>query len=68
MEALEAGCAWEDWAYNLKRMVETLAIRLGEGDRCWQQQPLAMVTGLTDHIWTFKELQMTVVPPSALNM
>jgi hypothetical protein len=68
LEALQAACAWEDWVYNLTRTVDTLAIPLREGQRRWQQQSPAMAAGLTDHLWTIKELLMTVVPPAALNM
>ena len=68
VEALEAACAWEDWVYNLARTVETLALRVDEEDRRWRRQTPAMAAGLTDHIWTIKDLLMTVVPPSVLNM
>ncbi len=67
-EALEAACAWEDWVYNLTRTVETLALPVWDGNRRWKRQTPAMAAGLTDHIWTIKELLMTVVPPSAINM
>ncbi len=67
LDALEAACAWEDWVYNLTRTVDTLALPLRDGQRRWQRQTPAMAAGLTDHIWTIKELLMTVVPPSALN-
>ncbi len=67
-EALEAACAWEDWVYNLTRTVETLSLPGRDGSCRWQRQSPAMAAGLTDHIWTIKELLMTVVPPSALNM
>ena len=68
LEALEAACAWEDWVYNLTRTVETLSLPLPDGSRRWKRQSPAMAAGLTDHIWTIKELLMTVVPPSALNI
>lgn len=68
LEALEAACAWEDWVYNLTRTVETLSLRVCEGDRRWKRQTPAMAAGLTDHIWTIKDLLMTVVPPSVLNI
>jgi hypothetical protein len=31
--------------------------------RRWKQRSPAMAAGLTDHIWTVKELLKTVVPP-----
>jgi len=68
VEALEAACAWEDWVYNLTRPVETLSLPVRDGSRRWKRQSPAMAAGLSDHIWTIKELLMTVVPPSALNM
>ncbi len=68
LEALQAACAWEDWVYNLTRPVDTLSIPRCDGQRRWQRQTPAMAAGLTDHIWTIKELLMTVVPPLALNM
>ena len=67
LEALEAACAWEDWVYNLTRTVETLSLRVCEGGRRWKRQTPAMAAKLTDHIWTIKELLMTVVPPCAVN-
>jgi hypothetical protein len=33
----------------------------------WKRQTPAMAAKLTDHIWTIKELLMTVVPPCAVN-
>ena len=67
-EALEAACAWEDWVYNLTRTVDTLSLPLPDGQRRWQRPTPAMAAGVTDHIWTIKELLMTVVSPLALNM
>lgn len=67
LEAFQAACAWEDWVYNLTRTVDTLSIPQRDGQRRWKRQTPAMEAGLTDHIWTIKELLMTVVPPSTLN-
>jgi hypothetical protein len=67
-EALEAACAWEDWVYNLTRPVETLSRWVDEEDRRWKRQTPAMAAGLTDLIWTIKDVLSTVVPPLALNM
>ena len=64
---LEASCAWEDWVYNLTRPVKTLRIEVNDEGRRWQPRSPAMVAGLTDHIWTVKELLMTVVAPEAIN-
>jgi len=35
----------------------------GDPKRRWQPRTPAMAAGLTDHIWTVKELLKTVVPP-----
>ncbi len=67
-DALAAACAWEDWVYNLTRTVTTLSMPLPADERRWQRQTPAMAAGLTDHIWTIKELLTTVVPPLVLNM
>ncbi|RMD66063.1 transposase [Candidatus Parcubacteria bacterium] len=66
-EMLEASCAWEDWVYNLTRPVKTLRVEVNDGRRRWQPRSPAMAAGLTDHIWTVKELLMTVVAPETIN-
>ena len=67
LEMLEAACAWEDWVYNLSRSVKTLQLEVNEGHKRWQPRSPAMAAGLTDHIWTVKELLMTVVAPKEIN-
>ena len=67
LEMLEASCAWEDWVYNLTRSVKTLRLEVNNGIRRWQCRSPAMAAGLTDHIWTVKELLMTVVAPNVIN-
>jgi hypothetical protein len=67
LEMLEAACAWEDWVYNLARPVKTLRVEVNDGLRRWQPRSPAMAAGLTDHIWTVKELLTTVVVPNANN-
>ncbi|MFL5654783.1 MAG: hypothetical protein ACJ8CB_11495 [Ktedonobacteraceae bacterium] len=37
------------------------------GQQHWQARIPAMAAGLTDHIWTIKELLTTVVIPTAIN-
>lgn len=64
---LKAACAWEDWLYNLTRPVKTLRVQVNDGQRRWQARTPAMAAGLTDHIWTVKELLMRVVPPNTIN-
>jgi hypothetical protein len=66
--ALEAACAWEDWVYNLTRPLKTLAQAVNDGPRRWQPVTPAMAAGLTEHIWTVKELLMSVVAPYPINM
>jgi len=58
-----ASAAWEDLVYNLARPVKTLRLEiLGNPKLKWKQRSPAMAAGLTDHIWTVKELLKTVVP------
>ncbi len=66
-EMLEASCAWEDWIYNLTRPVKSLCIEVNDGQRRWQTRSAAMAAGLTDHVWTIKELMTTVVVPELNN-
>ena len=58
---LLAACLWEDVAYNLTRHVKTLRLEVCDGTRRWRYRSPAMAAGLTDHIWTFREL-LTLVP------
>ena len=67
LEALEASCAWEDWVYNLTRSLKTLACEVNDGQRRWKPVTPAIDAGLTDHVWTVKELLSTVVAPHGIN-
>ena len=68
VQMYRASAAWEDLLYNLARPLKTLRLPvLGDPKRRWQQRSPAMASGLTDHIWTVKELLKTVVPPSLNN-
>ena len=67
VEMLMAACAWEDWVYNLTRPLKTLQVEVNDGQPRWQPRSPAMAAGLTDHIWTVKELLMTVVAPKPIN-
>ena len=63
-----ASAAWEDLIYNLARSLKTLRVEVsGDPKRRWKQRSPAMASGLTDHIWTVKELLKTIVPPSLNN-
>lgn len=54
--------AFEDAVYNLVRPVKTLRLKAeeGTGRRWWSRTPM-MAAGITDHLWTLREL-LTVVP------
>lgn len=60
-----ASAAWEDAVYNWVRPLKTLrqAVTDPPGRR-WQPRTPAMAAGLTNHIWTLKELLTTVVAPN----
>jgi hypothetical protein len=68
VEMYRASAAWEDVVYDLARSLKTLRMEIvGDPKRRWEQRSPAMASGLTDHIWTVKELLMTVVPPTLNN-
>jgi len=62
-EMLRVAAAWEDATYNLTHAVKTLRLEVATGPRKWQPRSPALAAGLTDHIWTVKELLKTVVVP-----
>jgi hypothetical protein len=69
LKLLRAACSWEDWVYNLTRPLKTLRVEraVSYGQQRWQARTPAMAAELTDHIWTIKELLMTLVTPPAIN-
>jgi len=67
LSAYRASAAWEDAYYNLVRPHKSLRLRVQSDDRKWQDRSPAMVAGLTDHIWTVKELLITVPVPHPTN-
>jgi len=67
VEMLKASCVWEDWVYNLTRPLKTLREEVNDGQRRWKPITPGMAAGLTDHIWTIKELLTTVVAPNIIN-
>ncbi len=68
LDVYEASVAWEDLVYNFARPVKSLRVRLfTDPKRKWRQRSPAMAAGLTDHIWTVKELLKTVAAPSLNN-
>ncbi len=69
LELLKAASALEDALYNFTRPFRTLRVELEErtGQARWQQRTPAMAAGLTDHIWTVKELLTVVLVPLPTN-
>ena len=69
LRLLRAACSWEDWVSNLTRPLKTLRQEreVGYGQPRWQARTPALAAGLTDHIWTIKELLSTVVIPLPIN-
>ena len=68
LDMYRAAAVWEDLCYNLTRPLKTLRLELiGDPKRRWYPQTPAMAAGLTDHLWTVKELLFTVFPPFSSN-
>jgi hypothetical protein len=64
----EAAVAWEDAYYNLVRPHKGLRLRNPvESSSKWILRTPAVVANVTDHIWTVKELLLTVPLPFAKN-
>jgi hypothetical protein len=64
LEMYRASAAWEDLVYNFVRPLKTLRVEIhNDPKRRWKPRTPAMAAGLTDHIWTVKDLLTTVVPP-----
>lgn len=70
LRLLKATSTLEDALYNFTRPVKTL--RVQRADRSlsarWKQRTPAMAAGLTDHIWTVKELLTIVLVPRLTNI
>jgi hypothetical protein len=65
LEMYRASAAWEDAIYNLVRPLKTLRQEVfDDPNRRWRPRTPAMAAGLTDHIWTVKELLTTLVTPN----
>jgi hypothetical protein len=61
----KAAATWEDAIYNLVRPVRTLRLAVKDDPlRRWLPRTPAMASGLTDHIWTVKELLTAIPVPS----
>lgn len=67
-ENYRAAAIWEDSYYNLVRPHKALRLPSREvPGRKWIYRTPAMTAKLTDHIWTVKELLMTLPLPSVIN-
>jgi hypothetical protein len=67
LEMYTAAAAWEDGCYNLVRPHKSLRVPVSDTAlQKWLPRTPAMAAGLTDHIWTVKEL-LTVLPIPCLN-
>ncbi len=68
VRAYRASAVWEDCYYNLIRPHKSLRIPVQDDpSRKWSPRTPAMAAGLTDHIWTVKELLTTLPLPGAVN-
>lgn len=66
LEMHRAAAAWEDIVYNLIRPLKTLRLECTDNPRRrWIPRTPAVVAGLTDHIWTVKELLTTIPIPAS---
>lgn len=66
---LKASTALEDALYNFTRPLKTLRVEIENPSSAnrWIQRTPAQVAGLTDHIWTVKELLTSVLVPCSIN-
>ncbi|MBI3757018.1 MAG: IS1 family transposase [Deltaproteobacteria bacterium] len=64
LEMLRASSMWEDMVYNLTRPVKTLRREVNDGQRRWLPQSPAMKAGLTDHVWSIRELLTRLPVPT----
>lgn len=62
VEMYRASATWEDLVYNPVRPLKTLRLAVHTSGRRWLPRSPAMAAGVTDHIWTVKELLWAVVP------
>ena len=67
---LKAASALEDALYNFTRPVKTFRVELPNSSKQapWQQRTPAMAAGLTDHLWTLRELLTTLLVPQPMNI
>lgn len=67
LRCLIDACTWEDAVYNWTRSHRSLRIPSDTPGQRWQKRSPAMAAGLTDHIWSVRELLTKVVPPKPIN-
>lgn len=68
IQAYRAAAIWEDSYYNLIRPHKSLRLAVqNDLPRKWSPRTPAMAAQLTDHIWTVKELLMTLPLPGGIN-
>ncbi|MER3458586.1 MAG: transposase [Chloroflexota bacterium] len=68
IQAYRAAAIWEDSYYNLIRPHKSLRLPVQDDlPRKWSPRTPAMAAKLTDHIWTVKELFMTLPLPGGIN-
>jgi len=64
VEMHRAAAAWDDIVYDLVRPHKTLRLRVfDDPKRRWLPRTPTMAAGLTNHIWTFKELLAAIPSP-----
>ncbi len=66
---LKAASTLEGAFYNFTRPVKTLRVEVSNPSKQarWQQRTPAMAAGLTDHVWTVRELLKTALIPRSMN-
>jgi hypothetical protein len=67
VEMHKAAATLEDTYYNFVRPHKSLRLEVNHPDRRWKPRTPAMVSALTDHVWTVKELFLSVPIPVAGN-
>ena len=62
---LEASCVWEDVVYNLTQFAKTLRLEvMPQTKRRWIHPSPAMAAGITDHIWSIRQVLMAIPVPT----
>jgi hypothetical protein len=60
---LDAACVWEDIVYNFARPVKSLRCEINAHGKRWLQCAPAMAAGLTNHIWSIRDILMYIPVP-----